>query len=49
MRTWAQLALLFAVAAGLLALNVLYSRQLGGDLLAQLEIEELERIPVQGA
>ena len=46
MNTWKQLALLFAAAGGLLALNVLYSRQLAGEILAQLEIEELERIPV---
>lgn len=49
MTAWKQIALLAAAAAGLLALNVLYSRQLGDELLARWEIEELERIPVQGA
>lgn len=41
-----QLALAALAAAALVALSLVYSRRLGAELLAQLEIAELERIPV---
>lgn len=45
MKSWTQLALAGFAAAALVACLV-YSRRLGEELLAALEIEELERIPV---
>jgi hypothetical protein len=44
-KTWTQLALSVLAAGVLFAVTFAYSRRLGDAWLAQLEIDELERIP----
>lgn len=46
MQKWKSMTLLAVATIALLALSFVYSRKLGDELLAQVEIEELERIPV---
>jgi hypothetical protein len=45
-KTWTQLALMGLATLGLLGISFAYSQRLGDELLAALEIQELERIPV---
>lgn len=47
MQRWKNVILLALATIAVLALSLVYSRKLGAELLRQVEVDELERIPVQ--